>query len=196
MGTFEAVYTNPYLSEMGRLANYWTCRVFMKRVNLTELGAMYLIYNNTYYGQVQISADDGTNIVSKQGNNIDKNMEEVLVSDVKTEDIFSFGLRVVNKNTLVGMANDKVGKDNYQNGEIKEHEYQFKIAQSSHVLLSLHITQEEKEGSADAGGPYFPPDYFKTSYSEQPSGSTITVWLSLENVDADLNFGLRFDDQR
>ncbi|KAL1431483.1 hypothetical protein MTO96_002254 [Rhipicephalus appendiculatus] len=88
----------------------------------------------------------------------------------------------------------KWGADNYQDGEIKEHEYRFKIFPSSHVLLSLHITQEEKEGTAEAGGPYIPPDYFTTDYSEKPSGSTIMAWLTLQNVDENLNFGLRFAD--
>ncbi|KAL1416767.1 hypothetical protein MTO96_027542 [Rhipicephalus appendiculatus] len=80
-----------------------------------------------------------------------------------------------------GFANDEWGPWIGQNGTIDPYKYQFKILQSDHVLLSMHITQENIPQEPDQV--YFPPDYLGLEYSEKPPGSSLIAWLSLEKTD-------------
>ncbi|XP_075740418.1 uncharacterized protein LOC142786684 [Rhipicephalus microplus] len=177
-GYVRGTYYEPILRDIGLIANYWTCRVFMLRADMDFIGAMHLIYNDNYYGKVEITKEDGTNIVSRQ-NSKGVKREDVLVSNVKTGDIFSFGLRIVTHNTLVGVANDVEGPQSYQHGAVRGNSYRFKFWQNNHILLSWHISQEDQEDSERRWDPYLPPDFFVVPYSEQRFGSSMIAWLEL-----------------
>ncbi|KAL1416766.1 hypothetical protein MTO96_027542 [Rhipicephalus appendiculatus] len=147
---------------------------------MTKVAAMHLMYSDLYYGKVEIRSDYGEKIFSLQNNN-GAEIHEALISNVKAGDIFSFGLRINNCRDLVGFANDEWGPWIGQNGTIDPYKYQFKILQSDHVLLSMHITQENIPQEPDQV--YFPPDYLGLEYSEKPPGSSLIAWLSLEKTD-------------
>ncbi|KAL1431472.1 hypothetical protein MTO96_002243 [Rhipicephalus appendiculatus] len=85
-----------------------------------------------------------------------------------------------------GFANDKWGPYSNQ-GQIQQN-YKFKIWSGSHVLLSFHMSTEEAETF------YEPPGYLYTDLAEQPPGSTMVAWLSLEDVNAELTY--RCKDQQ
>lgn len=176
------------LVNMGPITNYWTCRVFMLRVDMESTGAMHLIYSNYYYGKVEINKDNKENIVSLQNNNSSER-KEALVSNVKNGDIFSFGLRIVQSKELVGLANDTGGPWSYQKGIINPNDYKFKIWQGTHVLLSMHITTEESKE------PYYPPNYVYPEYSEKPPGSNMIAYVELSDPSADVEFGVYGDDR-
>ncbi|KAL1416763.1 hypothetical protein MTO96_027539 [Rhipicephalus appendiculatus] len=179
------------LSDMGSIKRDWICRVFMLRADMTTTGAMHLIFDPKYYGKVQFS--DTEDIYSLQNNN-GAQRNEVLVSNVKVGDIFSIGLRINRHRDLVGLANDVEGPWIGQSGRIDSSKYQFKIWQGNHVLLSMHITQENIPQDSDQI--YYPPDYIYPEYSEKPPGSSLIAWLSLENTDDDLDFGVENNSKK
>nr|XP_037275867.1 uncharacterized protein LOC119168573 [Rhipicephalus microplus] len=129
---------------MGSIPNDWICRVFMLRTDMESTAAMHVIYNNNYFGKVELGKHTGEDIYSYQNNNGARKNEK-LVSDVKEGDIFSIALRVNRLRDLVGGANDVWGPWIGQGGKINPKDYAFKIWQSNHILLSLHVSQEDLE---------------------------------------------------
>ncbi|KAL1416770.1 hypothetical protein MTO96_027545 [Rhipicephalus appendiculatus] len=184
---YHEIYTNGFvrshdyetlLSSMGGIKNDWTCRVFMLRVDMENTAGVHLIYNDDYYGKVEIREAFGADVYSLQNNNGTKR-NEVLLKNVKQGDIFSFGLRINNYRDIVGCANDKWGPWTGQNGIIKAQDYRFKIWQRTHVLLSMHITQENFHQRPEEV--FFPPDYLGLEYSVKPPGSSILACVQLQD---------------
>lgn len=178
------------LSDMGSIPNDWICRVFMLRTDMESTAAMHVIYNNNYFGKVELGKHTGEDIYSYQNNNGARKNEK-LVSDVKEGDIFSIALRVNRLRDLVGGANDVWGPWTGQGGKINPKDYAFKIWQSNHILLSLHVSQEDLE--VHPNDVLYPPDYLGRSYSDKPAGSSMIVWLSLQNPDNELTFGVALE---
>ncbi|KAL1431473.1 hypothetical protein MTO96_002244 [Rhipicephalus appendiculatus] len=111
---------------------------------MTDTAAMHLIYDQYYWSKVEVRSDTKEDIVSYQQNGFLRNaVTQVVDTNIKEGDIFSFGLRYKQPNTLQGFANDKWGPDTKQ-GTIKQ-DYKFKIWSRSHVLLSFHMSTEEAE---------------------------------------------------
>ncbi|KAL1431468.1 hypothetical protein MTO96_002241 [Rhipicephalus appendiculatus] len=198
---YHEIYENGYvrngeydvpLSTFGKIVTFWTCRIFMLRVDMEQLGAVHLINDNGYYSKVEIHKNYGSDLVYVQKNSSGEK-REVLVTNVNTGDIFSFALRVIAKKTLAGLANNKESQWNSLGGIIYPNKCRLKIWSSNHVVLSMHITLEEVQDTIRAPNPYLPPGFLDPEFSEQPTGSSMIVKLKLENLNEELNFGLQID---
>lgn len=189
-GLAERNAYEPNLSQMGHIPTDWICRVFMFRTNMNAIGAVHLIYSDHFFGKVEIRRENGEDIVSLQKNGVfNAVVREVLVSHVKVGDIFSFGLRINKHRDFIGLANNVSSRWSAQ-GTIKPSDYRFKIWQSNHVLLSIHITQEDVE-TTDI---LYPPAYLGTEYAEKPPGSRVVALLEFTHPDREVHFGVTFDN--
>lgn len=199
---FHLIYKNGFrrnndyehhLFRLGGIGHHRTLRVFALRVDMEQICAMHIIYDDNYYGKVEIPGGEA-GIVSKQ-RGYDKAQHDVLVPNVDIGEVFSFGMRIIYTDSrrfhyLQGVANDAEGQ--WMNvGYIDPKTYKFKIWQRNHIFLSMHITCEECVlGEDRTGHPFYLPEYFDIPESEQPPGSSMIARLQLKDPNSDLNIGV------
>lgn len=190
---FHLIYKNGYvrqgrpyfqdLKDFGEVTSTWSVRVFMMRVDTINNATVNLRGGRDHYNNVQMSENSEDIVQIQKNGEENKETAKTLISDIKIGTIFSFGVQITETGNIVGFANDTWGAS-FKSNPPNKGKYKVRIVQSTHVVLSIHITGEDKMVN------FTTPDHLNKDYSAQPPGSNMTIELKLLQPDKELIFGL------